>query len=189
MPVVADSSLLAFPCDFPIKVMGRKRAGFAHAVTDIVRQARAGLRRRHGRDAAEPPGQVPQRHLRRARHLARAARRAVPGAVRPSDGGDGALTLVERHRRQAARPRRLRADAGGDARVHARRATDDTADELWLVRASAGLHRWGRAPSTCCGANASRSCRPTAAATGHLSRPRPGGGLYAGRPARGAASR
>jgi putative lipoic acid-binding regulatory protein len=36
MPVVADSSLLAFPCDFPIKVMGRKQPGFAQAVTEIV---------------------------------------------------------------------------------------------------------------------------------------------------------
>lgn len=36
MPVVADSSPLAFPCDFPIKVMGRKQPGFAKAVTDIV---------------------------------------------------------------------------------------------------------------------------------------------------------
>ena len=29
-------SVLAFPCDFPIKVMGRKERGFAQAVTDIV---------------------------------------------------------------------------------------------------------------------------------------------------------
>lgn len=29
-------SPLAFPCDFPIKVMGRKERGFAQAVTDIV---------------------------------------------------------------------------------------------------------------------------------------------------------
>ena len=36
MPLVADSSALAFPCDFPIKVMGRKQPGFAQAVTDIV---------------------------------------------------------------------------------------------------------------------------------------------------------
>ena len=36
MPVVPDASLLAFPCDFPIKVMGRKQPGFAQAVTDIV---------------------------------------------------------------------------------------------------------------------------------------------------------
>jgi putative lipoic acid-binding regulatory protein len=27
---------LAFPCDFPIKVMGRKGPGFAQAVVDIV---------------------------------------------------------------------------------------------------------------------------------------------------------
>jgi putative lipoic acid-binding regulatory protein len=38
MPVVADSSPLAFPCDFPIKVMGRKQPGFAQAITDIVRK-------------------------------------------------------------------------------------------------------------------------------------------------------
>ena len=36
MPVVAASSPLAFPCDFPIKVMGRKQPGFAQSVTDIV---------------------------------------------------------------------------------------------------------------------------------------------------------
>jgi putative lipoic acid-binding regulatory protein len=33
-----DGSPLAFPCDFPIKVMGRKEAGFAQTVTDIVRK-------------------------------------------------------------------------------------------------------------------------------------------------------
>jgi putative lipoic acid-binding regulatory protein len=37
MAVLADRSPLAFPCDFPIKVMGRKQPGFAQAVTDIVR--------------------------------------------------------------------------------------------------------------------------------------------------------
>ena len=36
MPLVADTSPLAFPSDFPIKVMGRKQPGFAQAVTDIV---------------------------------------------------------------------------------------------------------------------------------------------------------
>jgi putative lipoic acid-binding regulatory protein len=36
MPLVADSSPLAFPCDFPIKVMGRKQPGYAQAVTEIV---------------------------------------------------------------------------------------------------------------------------------------------------------
>ena len=36
MPLLAEGSLLDFPCDFPIKVMGRKERGFAQAVTDIV---------------------------------------------------------------------------------------------------------------------------------------------------------
>ena len=38
MPVVADGSPLAFPCDFPIKVMGRKQPRFVQAVTGIVRR-------------------------------------------------------------------------------------------------------------------------------------------------------
>lgn len=38
MPVVPDASALAFPCDFPIKVAGRKETGFAQTVTDIVRR-------------------------------------------------------------------------------------------------------------------------------------------------------
>jgi uncharacterized protein len=38
MPVVADGSPLAFPCDFPIKVMGRKEPRFVNTVTDIVRR-------------------------------------------------------------------------------------------------------------------------------------------------------
>ena len=38
MPVVADGSPLAFPCDFPIKVMGRKEPRFVHSVTGIVRK-------------------------------------------------------------------------------------------------------------------------------------------------------
>ena len=38
MPVVADGSALAFPCEFPIKVMGRKQPRFANAVSEIVRK-------------------------------------------------------------------------------------------------------------------------------------------------------
>lgn len=32
----ADATALAFPCEFPIKVMGRKVPGFAQTVTEIV---------------------------------------------------------------------------------------------------------------------------------------------------------
>jgi len=38
MAALADGSALAFPCEFPIKVMGRKQPGFAQAVSDIVRK-------------------------------------------------------------------------------------------------------------------------------------------------------
>ncbi len=36
MPVVSEDSPLAFPCQFPIKVMGRKEQGFAQEVMEIV---------------------------------------------------------------------------------------------------------------------------------------------------------
>jgi len=36
--VPEESSALAFPCDFPIKVMGRKEPRFAQAISDIVRK-------------------------------------------------------------------------------------------------------------------------------------------------------
>lgn len=59
MPVVADSSPLAFPCDFPIKVMGRKQPGFAQAVSDIVH--------RHAPDF--DPATVAMRPSRQGRYL------------------------------------------------------------------------------------------------------------------------
>jgi len=31
-----DAPVLAFPCDFPIKIMGKTQAGFAQAVTEVV---------------------------------------------------------------------------------------------------------------------------------------------------------
>src|SRR5258708_18663535 len=34
--VIARESLLAFPCEFPIKIMGRTQAGFAQNVVEIV---------------------------------------------------------------------------------------------------------------------------------------------------------
>jgi putative lipoic acid-binding regulatory protein len=37
-PVVAQDSLLEFPCAFPIKIMGRTRDGFAQSVVDVVRK-------------------------------------------------------------------------------------------------------------------------------------------------------
>jgi uncharacterized protein len=36
MPLLGEGPLLEFPCDFPIKVMGRKAPGFAQVVADIV---------------------------------------------------------------------------------------------------------------------------------------------------------
>ena len=38
MPELDASTLLAFPCDFPIKVMGKRQAAFAQTMVDIVRR-------------------------------------------------------------------------------------------------------------------------------------------------------
>ncbi|MGH8801966.1 MAG: HP0495 family protein [Casimicrobiaceae bacterium] len=37
-PVVAQVSLIEFPCRFPIKIMGRTREGFAQAMLEIVQR-------------------------------------------------------------------------------------------------------------------------------------------------------
>jgi hypothetical protein len=38
MPIANEQTLLSYPTDFPIKVMGRKEARFAHTVVSIVRR-------------------------------------------------------------------------------------------------------------------------------------------------------
>ena len=57
--MLADRAALAFPCDFPIKVMGRKQPGFAQTVSDIVR--------RHAPDF--DPATVAMRPSRQGRYL------------------------------------------------------------------------------------------------------------------------
>ena len=55
----ADATALAFPCDFPIKVMGRKAPGFAQSVSDIVRRHAPGF----------DPGTVEMRPSRQGKYL------------------------------------------------------------------------------------------------------------------------
>jgi len=50
MPETGDRELLGFPCDFPIKVMGRAEEGFEDRVVEIVR--------RHAPDLGEGAVQV-----------------------------------------------------------------------------------------------------------------------------------
>jgi uncharacterized protein len=38
MPERQDSSLLEYPCEFPLKIMGATRAGFAQAVLEVVQR-------------------------------------------------------------------------------------------------------------------------------------------------------
>lgn len=52
-------SLIAYPCDFPIKVMGRRQSRFAQAVVDVVQ--------RHAPDF--DPGTVEMRSSREGNYL------------------------------------------------------------------------------------------------------------------------
>lgn len=36
--MIGDTQLVAYPCDFPIKVLGQTRAGFAQAILEVVRR-------------------------------------------------------------------------------------------------------------------------------------------------------
>ena len=36
--MIADTPLADYPCDFPVKILGHTRAGFAQAILEIVRR-------------------------------------------------------------------------------------------------------------------------------------------------------
>jgi len=36
--MIADTLLAVYPCDFPVKILGHTRAGFAQAMLEIVRR-------------------------------------------------------------------------------------------------------------------------------------------------------
>jgi len=36
--MIADTPLAHYPCDFPVKILGHTRAGFAQAILEIVRR-------------------------------------------------------------------------------------------------------------------------------------------------------
>src|ERR1044071_6436346 len=95
-------------------------------------QARARLRPGDGADASQPPGQVPERHLRGARHLAGAARRPLPRALRSSFGSNGAMTLVDSIGiKRLGRVEYLPTLAA--MKEFTSRRNGETADELWLL--------------------------------------------------------
>jgi len=68
----AAPSLLTFPVDFPIKIMGRSVEGFAEAMVTIVQQhaPRAGFRSGDPGIPPVDPGQLSGRDGNDQRHLA-----------------------------------------------------------------------------------------------------------------------
>lgn len=55
----ADESLIEYPCDFPIKIMGKTAPGFAQAVVEVVK--------RHAPDF--DPASVEMRTSRQSKYL------------------------------------------------------------------------------------------------------------------------
>jgi hypothetical protein len=149
--------------------------------------ARARLRPRDRRDAREQPEEIPVGHVHDPRDVARAARRALSRALRPSAGGDGPLmdAIGERHdpplEHHAKSDATHAANPSGAARCVVRRlgVTDyldtwramqaftesrdaSTPDEFWLTAHPPDLHaRRGRPPTSTCRATtpASRCVR------------------------------
>ena len=115
---MTSESLLTFPCVFPIKVMGRREDGFAQ------RSPRSCCATR----PTSIPRRIEMRTSKNGRYLsltvnlnarvARAARRALHGAVEAPDGDDGpVIARAPRWGSSAYEP-----TLAGDAGVHARRA-------------------------------------------------------------------
>lgn len=38
LQVMPDASLIEYPCEFPLKIMGHTRAGFAQAILEVVKR-------------------------------------------------------------------------------------------------------------------------------------------------------
>ncbi|HEY7742621.1 MAG TPA: DUF493 domain-containing protein [Burkholderiales bacterium] len=38
MSTIADTPIVEYPCDFPIKILGHTRAGFAQAILEVVKR-------------------------------------------------------------------------------------------------------------------------------------------------------
>ena len=87
-----EQSLITYPSDFPIKVMGAAVEGFEEAVVAVALQFDPGFACRAHRAPAQQGRQLPGPDAHRHGHQPRAARRAVQRAEQPPDGEGGALT-------------------------------------------------------------------------------------------------
>jgi hypothetical protein len=84
---MADS-LLEFPCDFPLKIMGANVADFAQTIAEVVR-IHAPEFDAATMDACFEGRQLSRADLHGACHLAGPARRVVSCADRTPDGARG----------------------------------------------------------------------------------------------------
>ena len=83
--------LFDFPCDFPIKVMGKSHPEFHDTIVSLLKEVRQGLRRIACRSASVFRRQLHRPHCHRARAESPASRRYLSRAHRPSDGQSSAL--------------------------------------------------------------------------------------------------
>jgi len=61
-------SLIEYPCDFPIKVMGARVDGFAEAMVEIAKKIRPELQPCHSRNTTQQSRELPQFHSDHTRH-------------------------------------------------------------------------------------------------------------------------
>ena len=102
--VTMTDTLFQFPCDFPLKVMGRRNDDFRSLVLGIVQKHVGTDRCRQDRRTAEQGRQLPEPDLHVQRTKPRAARCAVPRTDVLREGADRAL--MRSARRAVSRRRR-----------------------------------------------------------------------------------
>ena len=72
-----EPSLIEYPCDFPLKIMGPTRAGFAQAVLEIVQRHAPDFDGTTMEMKSSKQGKIPEHYVRNQRNLARPTRCAL----------------------------------------------------------------------------------------------------------------
>ena len=162
MHIPPEESLIEYPSDFPIKVMGKQHPELAQTLTELVLQFDPGFDAATVEMRPSKGGNYMGLTLHRARHLARTARRAVPRAAWPPHGVDRHLGRhgCDQVARESGRlPVGLARHAGLHQPARRRHAGRD------LAASTRRSTRWGRRarPGMCSIPPASPSCIATGA--------------------------
>ena len=86
-----NESLFEFPCDFPIKIMGKSHPEFAETIVTVMRQFDSEVDASRVETRPSSGGNYTGLTVTVRAHEPRASRRYLSRAHRPSDGQSGAL--------------------------------------------------------------------------------------------------